>query len=72
MGDHGKRKIAPPPLDLSEPGAVIPLWYWKISPRAWMWEPARTAPPPARLRSRSKSPAVVTAMLLALLGGPTR
>jgi hypothetical protein len=71
MGDHGKRKIDPPPVDLSEPGAIIPLWYWKISPRAWMWEPARTAPPP-RPRSRSKSPAVVTAMLLALLGGPTR
>jgi hypothetical protein len=69
MGDHGKRKPDALPVDLSEPGAVIPLWYWRISPRAWLWEPAISRPAPARAR---RTPPIVAVMALAMLGAPAR
>lgn len=72
MGDHGKRKPDPRPVDLSEPGAVIPSWYWRLSPRARMWEQTGATPAQLSARRQRRTSPIVATMMLAMLGAPPR
>jgi hypothetical protein len=56
MGDHGK---------LHEPGAVIPAWYWILSPFAYLWDPGFPRPS-YRGEGRSALAVLIAAATLAL------